>query len=195
MSSAERFRPITWLRNSAASAGVKRKSAARSSVNWPRARNRARGSCGILTGGDDQVHLRRQVLEQKGEGMVNRFGINHVVVVQDEDEIVRDGGDFIEQGRQNRFGWRWLRRLEQHPTPLLQYSAQSSAKQRRGRSESVWGRYPLRPATARPTGRSQPATHSLTSVVLPKPAGAEMRVSLRCRPSFSRSIRRGGGQF
>ena len=47
------------------------------------------------------------------------------------------------------------------------------------------------------TGRSQPATHSLTSVVLPKPAGAEMRVSVRPkpwlwrRPSFSRSIRRG----
>ena len=32
---------------------------------------------------------------------------------------------------------------------------------------------------------------SLRSVVLPKPAGAERRVSLRCRPSFSRSIRRG----
>ena len=33
------------------------------------------GQLGILTGGDDQVHLRRQVLEQKGEGLVNRFGI------------------------------------------------------------------------------------------------------------------------
>ena len=123
MSSAERFRPIIWLRNSAASVGVKRKSAARSSVNWPRARNRARGRCGILTGGNDQVHLWRQVLEQKGEGgvdglrHVNRFGINHMVVIQDEDEMVRDGGDFIEQGRQNRFDWRWLRGLEhtQHP--------------------------------------------------------------------------------
>src|SRR5207253_5801985 len=41
------------------------------------------------------------------------------------------------------------------------------------------------------TCRSQPATHSLRSVVLPKPAGAESRVSLRCRPSFSRAIRRG----
>ena len=40
-----------------------------------------------------------------------------MVVVQDKDEIVRDGGDFIEQGCQNRFGgWR-LRGLEQvqHP--------------------------------------------------------------------------------
>ena len=58
----------------------------------------------ILTGGDDQVHLRRQVLEQKGKGFVNRFGINHMVVIQDQDEAVRNGGDFIEQGRQNRFG-------------------------------------------------------------------------------------------
>jgi hypothetical protein len=47
------------------------------------------------------------------------------------------------------------------------------------------------------TGRSQSATHSLTSVVLPKPAGAEMRVTL-CptprlwrNPSFSRSTNRG----
>ena len=71
----------------------------------------------VLTGGDDQVHLWRQVLEQKGEGIVNRSGIDHVVVVEDEDEIVRDGGDFIEQGRQDRFGRRWLRGLEhtQHP--------------------------------------------------------------------------------
>ena len=104
---------------------------------------------GILTGGDDQVHLGRQMLEQKGEGFVNRFGINDVVVVKDEDEIVRDGGDFIEQGCQNRFDWRWLRGLENTQHPLLQYSPQSSAKQRRGTSENVQGRYPLRPATAR----------------------------------------------
>ena len=37
------------------------------------------------------------------------------------------------------------------------------------------------------------ANHSLSNVVLPKPAGAETRVSLRPRrsPSFSCSIRRG----
>ena len=82
------------------------------------------------------MHLWRQVLEQKGEGIVNRLGINHVVVVEDEDEMVRDGGDFIEQGGQNRFGWRWLRGLEHTQHPCANLSAQSSAKQRRGRSES-----------------------------------------------------------
>ena len=30
----------------------------------------------ILAGGDDQVHLRRQVLEQKGEGLVDRPGLD-----------------------------------------------------------------------------------------------------------------------
>ena len=76
----------------------------------------------ILTGGDDQMHLWWQVLEQKGEGIVNRFGINDVVVVEDEDEIVRDGGDFIEQGCQNRFGWTVAEGIGAHantPSPIF----------------------------------------------------------------------------
>ncbi len=37
------------------------------------------------------------------------------------------------------------------------------------------------------------AIHSLISVVLPKPAGAEISVTpgVRCRPAFKRSIKRG----
>ena len=33
--------------------------------------------------------------------------------------MVRERGDLIEQDRQDRFGWRWLRGLEhtQHPLP------------------------------------------------------------------------------
>jgi hypothetical protein len=52
------------------------------------------------------------MLEQKGDDIVNRFGINRVVVIKDKNEIVRDSGDFVKQGYQNRFDWRWLRRLE-----------------------------------------------------------------------------------
>ena len=67
----------------------------------------------ILPRGDDQVHLGRLVLEQKGEGLRDtRFGINRMVVVKDENEIIRDGGDFIEQGCQKQFGRRRLRGLE-----------------------------------------------------------------------------------
>jgi hypothetical protein len=71
----------------------------------------------ILASGDEQVHTRWQVLEHKGEGIVNRSGINDVVVIENEKEIVLDGVNLVEQGRQNRFGWWWLRGLEhtQHP--------------------------------------------------------------------------------
>ena len=71
----------------------------------------------ILTGGDDQMHLRRQVFDEEGQCIVNRFGINYVVVVKDENEIIGDGSNFIEQGCQNRFDRRWLMGLNciQHP--------------------------------------------------------------------------------
>src|SRR5579884_494967 len=72
----------------------------------------------IFASGNDQVHMWWQMLDEKGEGLVNRFGIKHVVVVKDEDELVFDGGQVIEQGRQNRFGWRWLRRLEESQDPF-----------------------------------------------------------------------------
>ena len=58
------------------------------------------------------MHLGWQVLDQKGQGIVNWLGINHMVVIQDEDEIALDDSNFIEQGCQNRFDWRWLRGLE-----------------------------------------------------------------------------------
>ena len=71
--SAERSSPITWLRKSAASAAVKRRSAARSSVNWPRARSRARGR-----GGSSRVAMTRCICggrcsSKKGKGLVNRL--------------------------------------------------------------------------------------------------------------------------
>src|SRR5207245_3304690 len=72
----------------------------------------------ILTGGDDQVHLWWQMIEQKGEGLVNRFGLKHVVVVKDEDELVGNGDQVIEQGRQHRFGWWWLRGLGRTRQPF-----------------------------------------------------------------------------
>ena len=49
------------------------------------------------------------MLDQKGESLIDRFGLNHVVVVQYQDEVVRDGGDLIEQVCQKQFGGRWLR--------------------------------------------------------------------------------------
>src|SRR4051794_859939 len=57
------------------------------------------------------------MLEQKGQGSVKWFGLNHVVIVKNKDETVWDAGDVIEQGSQERFGRRRLRGLEhtRHP--------------------------------------------------------------------------------
>src|SRR6266567_7885120 len=93
----------------------------------------------IFAGGNDQVHLRRQVLDEIGEGNVNRFGIKHVVVVKDEDEMVRERGDLIEQGRQDCFGWRWLRGLKhtQHPFPNIRRNRLQSSDQVRQKACGV----------------------------------------------------------
>ena len=72
----------------------------------------------ILAGGDDQVQLGRQVLDQEGQRIVHRLGVEDVVVVEHEHDIARDGGDVVEQGRQRRLEWRGLRRLEHGQYPF-----------------------------------------------------------------------------
>ena len=48
------------------------------------------GQARVFAGGDDQMHPRRQVLEQEGDGLIDRLGVDHVVVVEDQDEVVGD---------------------------------------------------------------------------------------------------------
>ncbi len=57
------------------------------------------GELRIFAGGDDQVHLGRHVLEQKGEGRVNGWGFDNVVVIEDEAEIVWERRDVVDEGR------------------------------------------------------------------------------------------------
>ena len=65
MFSAERFRPITRLRNSAASAGVNRKIGGAQFGQLAADAEPGQGELGIFSGGDDQLHLRRQVIDKK----------------------------------------------------------------------------------------------------------------------------------
>ena len=41
-------------------------------------------------------------------GLVDRAGVDDVVIVEHEDEGLRYGGDLVEQGRQHRLGGRRL---------------------------------------------------------------------------------------
>ena len=57
----------------------------------------------IGAGGQAQVHLWRQMVEQKGERLVNRRGLDHVVIVEDEHQAIRKARDLVEQSGQDRF--------------------------------------------------------------------------------------------
>ena len=71
----------------------------------------------IFAGGDDQVHLWRLVFDEEGQGLIDRSGIERMVVIEHEDERIRDGGDVVEQGCQQRVAGRWLRRLQRSQRP------------------------------------------------------------------------------
>jgi len=79
-----------------------------------------------------------------------------------------------------------------HPRPL-----HPRPDRRRWLPQPPGGQFLIRPVGPALSSESQAARceqlaiHSLTSVVFPKPAGAEMRTSLRCRPALNCSIRRG----
>ena len=109
------------------------------------------GQRGILAGGDDQVHLGRQVLDQEGQRIVDRLGVEDVVVVENEHDIARDGGDVVEQGRQRRLrSVAGPAAIGARSIPLRRSRAQPSAEPRSDRSESGWGRCRLHRATTMP---------------------------------------------
>ena len=55
----------------------------------------------VLAGGNDQMQLRRRVLENKREGLVNRRRFDDVVVVEDEDRLAGELRNLIQQDGQN----------------------------------------------------------------------------------------------
>jgi len=44
------------------------------------------------------------MFDKKSEGIIDRFRFREMVVIQDKDKITRDGGNFIDQNGQRRFG-------------------------------------------------------------------------------------------
>ena len=63
--------------------------------------------------GDRQVHVGRQVIEQERDPLVHLWGLDHVVVVEHQQQAAASGGELVEQGRQDRLDRRSLRGLEE----------------------------------------------------------------------------------
>ena len=99
----------------ATSSGVKRKSAARSSVRYPRGAQAREWQRRIGAGGDHQVQARRQVIEDEGERLVDRRAVDGMVIIQHQDGIRRQRGQGVEHPRQQRIDrgrWRELERRQ-----------------------------------------------------------------------------------
>ena len=112
-------------------------------------------------------------------------------------KLIRDGGDFIEQGGQNCFGWRWLRGLEHTQHPCSKYSASKRLQSRDEVSQKACG-VAIPFVQRQPGGRSLAAGDPFADQRGFAKAGrgrdeGQSGVRSEERPSFSRSIRRGRG--
>jgi hypothetical protein len=57
------------------------------------------GQWRITAAGHRQVQPRRPVLEQEPQRLVHQARADHVIVIKDEQRLIRLGGQFIDQGR------------------------------------------------------------------------------------------------
>ena len=65
----------------------------------------------ILAAGNDQPELRRQMIDKEGQRLVDRRGLDHVIIVEDEHRIAQRG-EIVQQRRQQHIGRRRLRRVQ-----------------------------------------------------------------------------------
>ena len=65
----------------------------------------------ILAAGNDQPELRRQMIDKEGQRLVDRRGLDHVIIVEDEHRIAQRG-EIVQQRRQQHIGRRRLRSVQ-----------------------------------------------------------------------------------
>ena len=59
----------------------------------------------ILSGGNDQPELRRQMIDKEGQRLVDRRAVDGVIIVEDEHRVAQRG-EIVQQRRQQHIGWR-----------------------------------------------------------------------------------------
>ena len=131
--------------------GGKSQVRARSSVNWPRARRRARGRCGSSRVAMTRCICGGRCSSRKARASWIGLGFDQVIVIEDEDDPVGEGGYLVDQRGQDGLG-RWgLRGLEHAQCSASDGRLQSSIcpGQRSGRPGIALGRCRFHPARAR----------------------------------------------
>ena len=158
----------------------------------PRQRQRRIGAAWRSPGGPAAAGARAGTPSRPGSSR----RVDDVVVVEHQHDVVRDRAELVEQRGEDRLDRRRLGRLQQReragadPGHAPSASAAITYVQNDAGSLSPWSSE-SHAADRRPAGAA--ASHSASSVVLPKPAGAETSVSLDSAPRPRRSLRRGRG--
>jgi hypothetical protein len=67
---------------------------------------------------EEEVQLRRQMVEEKSEALVDWLRRDQVVVVEHQHDGLREDADFIEQCAQQRLDWQRLTRMQQRERAL-----------------------------------------------------------------------------
>ena len=117
-----------------------------------------------------------------------------MVVVQDEDDILREAGDLIEQGRQYPFRRRGLRAAQRSGQVLADLCVDGLQSRNEVEGKRVMS---LSPSSRdnRAARRPLPAIHSAATVVLPKPAGSEHDLGPKRRNKKLRGQDRHGDDY
>ena len=179
--SGSRSRPMTSLRNAAASRCVKRRSAARSSSSSPRARRRATGSGGsarvvMATPASAGRWSSRNVIS-----VVDFLGLDDVIVIERQHERPVETVQVVDQahhdtgGHRGAVGLQECGRIDADCGAAAWTAAITLVRKRRGSLSSA--------SSESQATRRDPAcwavchrvSHWLSSVVLPNPAGAQTR--------------------
>lgn len=73
----------------------------------------AEGERGVLAGGDDEMRRGGKVFEEEGELVIDSGVIDEMIIIEDEDDGLGEGGEGVDEGGEDGFdGW-GLRGLEE----------------------------------------------------------------------------------
>jgi hypothetical protein len=113
--------PTASRSSAAASSAVKRSSAARSSASCPRSPQPRLRQRRVGPAGQHQPQPRRQMLGQEQQRSMNRMRVDQVVVIEDQQHLIRSGlggGQFVDQRRHQPIGRGLCERAQQRTGQL-----------------------------------------------------------------------------
>ena len=144
----------------------------------------------VAAAGQHHAYPGRPVLDEERERLVHLRRADHVVIIEDQQGLVR--GQPVDQRRDQALERRRRGRAEQRGHP---FTGPGAGPVQRGHGVAPEPGRVVIPASSdsHATGNLLRRVQSASRTVLPYPAGAQVRMTPRARPSSSRAVSRGRG--